>query len=243
MQHVHQVRVSDRAPERLTFAVAGSDLDLDSGNATIAHPGLRFLDEQTSDTLPAHFGSNPEVGDFRAFGLLENRRRAIDAHDTQTLWRPVPVVDEDLCIGIAMQRAQQFAQLAVGNRAATHSEEWIEGGVMFGDQRPERGNPIDLTQLCDPDSPTSLLILLAHLALDHPPFAVACPARAEASEKFFRMRGGWLHSPGSLERHEPCRGADDRPVRIREADLIQELEPRAALRGGTASENLLLARG
>ena len=45
MQHVHQIGISNGTPERLTFGVASGDLDLDSRNTPIAHPGLRLLDE------------------------------------------------------------------------------------------------------------------------------------------------------------------------------------------------------
>ncbi len=218
MQHVHQIRVAHRTPKRLTFGIAGRDLDLDSRDTTIAHPRLRLLDEQAADPSPAQFGPNPEVGDFRALRLFENRRRAIDAHDTQTLWRAVAIVDQNLCIGVAMQRAQEFAQLAFGHRARAHSEERIEGRVMFGDQRPERGHPIDLAQPRNPHPPGLAPILLGRFASGHPGSPIPAHRSSRravvcsecSAENLFRARVAWLHSPGSLSPGEPCSSRDDR---------------------------------
>jgi hypothetical protein len=205
MQYVHQIRVSNRTPECLAFEVADGHLDLDSRDTTIVNPRLRLLDEQTPDSLSAHFGPNTEIGDLRPLCLFENRRRAIDTHDTKTLWCPIPIVDENLCIGVAMQRAQEFAQLAFGNRAAAHSEEWIEGGVMFCDERPQSSDPIDLAQPRNPHSPGPTVILLGHCVPGHPLSADPCRRFLPkfSAENLFRTRVARLHSPGSLDADKP----------------------------------------
>jgi hypothetical protein len=163
MQYVHQRAIPDRAPEGLTFSVACCDLNFDARDAAISHPGLRLLDELPRDTLSAHLGTHAEVGDLGPLGLFEDRRGSVDPDDAEALWRPIPVVDKDFRIGIVMQRTQELAQLAVGDGAMSHPKEWIESGVMFSDQAPERGDAIDFVHASRPDSPAdttaSVLVL------------------------------------------------------------------------------------
>lgn len=190
MQNVHEIGVPDRSPERLAFEIAVGDLDLDSLDATITNPGLRFLDESTRNALTTQFGSNTEVGDLCTLGLLENWRSAIDAHDTESLGRPVSVVDENFCVGIALQRTQEFAEFTLGDRTAAHSEERIERGVMLGDQGPQRGNSIDLAYPRDPHSATQRAIEASRL-LSH--FAPGTPSRRK---EFSHPLVIWIRSPG-----------------------------------------------
>ena len=47
MQHVHEVREPEGAPERLAFRVARDHAHLDALDALLAHPGERRLDQRT----------------------------------------------------------------------------------------------------------------------------------------------------------------------------------------------------
>jgi len=151
VEHVHQIGVSECSPEGLALHVPRGDLNLDARDAAISHPIHRFVDETSGDALAAQFGTDAEVGDLRAFDLLHDRRRVIDANDHDPvdlgpIWVRLicGVKDKDLGVRIPGERAQQLAQFALCHVAAPHPKERIEPGVVFGDQRPERGHPVDL---------------------------------------------------------------------------------------------------
>ena len=151
MQDVHQVRVSHLTPEGLALDIPGGNLDFNAVNPGVTHPAHGFFDELPRDSPSPALGTNAQVGDLGALGLLEDRRGAVDPDNADAFddrlsgWnRRSGVKYKDHGIRITSHRAKKLSKFTFGNGPTAHSEKRIEAGVVLGHQSPQSCDAIDL---------------------------------------------------------------------------------------------------
>ena len=132
---------------------------LDPLDPTLPHPAEGRVEERGRDAPPPMGRAHADVGNLSALRLLEDRRRVIDPDDAQPHEIASRFGDPDLGFGVAVERAQEFAQLALGNDATAHPEEGVETGVVVRDQRPQRRDAVEIRGARGADPPLRRRIL------------------------------------------------------------------------------------